>query len=60
MAINTITIVEMMWSVIVFFLSAAQIPKRRPSGTEKMTEIIFKRMEYPILFMMITEAATLG
>ena len=35
---KTITNVEMMWSVIVFFFKAAQIPKAIPKGTENITE----------------------
>ena len=36
--IHTITEVEMMWSVSLFFFNAAQIPNAIPVGTEKITE----------------------
>ena len=39
------TMVEMTWSVMLFFFSAAQMPRRMPTGTEKITEMIFRRME---------------
>ena len=58
--INTITMVEIVWSVMEFFLSAAQIPNKIPMGTEKSTEIIFNLIEYPIRDIIITDAATLG
>ena len=45
MEMNTMTMVEMVWSVRVFFFSAAQMPSSMPMGTETMTEIIFKRMD---------------
>ena len=54
------TMVEMVWSVTVFFFNAAQMPSSMPMGTDRMTEIIFKRMEYPIRDIMMTDAATLG
>ena len=60
MAMKTMTMVEMTWSVNVFFFSAAQIPKRMPNGTDRTAEIKFKRIEYPIRCIMMTEVDTLG
>ena len=42
---KTMTSVEIVWSVIVFFFKAAHIPSRMPMGTEKITDKIFSRME---------------
>ncbi len=57
---KTMTMVEMVWSVRLFFFKAAQMPSRMPMGTETITEIIFKRTEYQMRDMMMTDAATLG
>ena len=57
---NIITNVEMVWSVIVFFFKAAQTPSAIPIGTEKITEIIFSLIEYPIREPIIVAADTFG
>ena len=54
------TNVEIVWSVIVFFFKAAHIPSRIPIGTEKITDKMFRRMEYPIREPIMTEAETFG
>ena len=54
------TNVEIVWSVIVFFFKAAHMPNKIPMGTEKITDKIFSRIEYPIREPMMTPAETLG
>ena len=55
-----ITDVEMIWSVIVFFFSAAQIPNKMPIGTENMTENTLIEMDVHSLSPIIVDALTLG
>ena len=42
---KTMTSVEMMWSTGLFLLSAAMMPRTMPSGTEKMTEMMFRYID---------------
>jgi len=53
---KTITRVEMVWSIQVFFLRPAQIPSKMPRGTEKITEMIFKYIETGNLCMIMLMA----
>ena len=50
------TIVEIKWSIQVFFFKPAKIPSPIPSGTEITTEIIFKIIEVGNLSRMIVVA----
>ena len=58
--IKTMTKVEIVWSVIEFFFKAAHIPNKIPMGTEKITDKILSRIEYPIRDAIMTAAETLG
>ena len=58
--INIITAVLMMWSVIVFFFNAAQIPSKIPIGTEKITENMLIFIDVRSLSQIITVALTFG
>jgi hypothetical protein len=57
---KTMTKVEMTWSTIVFFLSAAQMPKPMPAGTEIRTDQTLTLIVVGRRSPMMTIASTFG
>ena len=60
MEIKTMTNVEIVWSIQVFFFKPAIIPKRIPNGTEIMTETILMDIEAGKRFAIIPIAEAFG
>ena len=57
---NTMTAVEMMLSVILFFFKAATIPRRMPNGTEKITDQKLTEIDVGKNWPIMTIALTFG